>query len=92
MYFLLIFAVATLILSLPRTLDRLSWLGLLSVALITTAGILAMVAAGVNPVPNRTLSVTITTNFYQAFLAITNPVRKRPLLLSPVTRNLLFCC
>ncbi|KAF9454894.1 transmembrane amino acid transporter [Macrolepiota fuliginosa MF-IS2] len=74
MYFLLIFAGATLVLSLPRTLDRLGWLGLLSVALISLAGVLAMIAAGANPIPNRNLSAAVSTNFYQAFLAITNPV------------------
>lgn len=73
-YFLLIFAVATLALSLPRTLDQLGWLGLLSVTLITLAGILAMIAAGLNPVKDRTLAVAVSTDFYQAFLAITNPV------------------
>lgn len=75
-FFALIFAAATLLLSLPRTLDQLSWLGLLSVALITLSGMLAMIGAGVNPVPGRTISATVPTNFYQAFLAITNPVRK----------------
>ncbi|KXN89839.1 N amino acid transport system protein [Leucoagaricus sp. SymC.cos] len=74
MYFLLIFAAATLMIALPRTLDRLSWVGLFSVFLISLAGVLAMIAAGLNPTPDRILSATITTNFYQAFLAITNPV------------------
>ncbi|KAF8964666.1 transmembrane amino acid transporter [Flammula alnicola] len=72
--FLGIFSAATLLLSLPRTLDRLSWLGLISALLITLSGILAMIGAGVNPTPGRTLNATLSTNFYQAFLAITNPV------------------
>lgn len=76
MYFLLIFAAATLVLAMPRTLDRLSWLGLLSVGLITLAGTLAMIAAGINPTKGRTVSATVSTDFYQAFLAITNPVRR----------------
>ncbi|KAJ6604383.1 transmembrane amino acid transporter protein-domain-containing protein [Mycena vulgaris] len=73
-YLLLIFSVATLVVALPRTLDRVAWLGLFSVCLITISGVVAMIGAGVNPVPGRTLSVTVSTNFYQAFLAITNPV------------------
>jgi len=74
MYLLLIFSVATLFVAIPRTLDHLSWLGLFSVCLISLSGIIAMVAAGRNPVEGRTLNVAISTNFYQAFLAITNPV------------------
>ncbi|TFK40967.1 transmembrane amino acid transporter protein-domain-containing protein [Crucibulum laeve] len=74
MYLLLIFSVVTFLLALPRTLDRLSWLGLISVLLITLSGIVAMIGAGLNPTPGRVLNATISTNFYQAFLAITNPV------------------
>jgi hypothetical protein len=86
----LIFAVASLIIALPRTLDRLSWLGLVSVAMIFVAGIVAMagelvriiylsqthghLGAGVNPVPGRKVQAVTSTNFYEAFLAITNPV------------------
>jgi hypothetical protein len=66
--------VATLIVALPRTLDRVGWLGLFSVCLITISGVVAMIGAGVNPVPGRVLSATVPTSFYQAFLAITNPV------------------
>ncbi|KAF9015358.1 amino acid transporter [Cyathus striatus] len=73
-YLLLIFSVATLMVALPRTLGRLSWLGLVSVALITISGILAMVAAGLNPISGRSIEATVSTNFYHAFLAITNPV------------------
>lgn len=60
--------------ALPRTLDRLSWLGLISVCLIALSGLLAMIAAGRNPTPGRVVSATVPTNFYEAFLAITNPV------------------
>ncbi|KAJ7900062.1 transmembrane amino acid transporter protein-domain-containing protein [Mycena olivaceomarginata] len=73
-YLLLIFSVATLIVALPRTLDRVGWLGLFSVCLITISGVVAMIGAGVNPVPGRVLNATVPTSFYQAFLAITNPV------------------
>ncbi|KAF8078414.1 transmembrane amino acid transporter protein-domain-containing protein [Lyophyllum atratum] len=73
-YILLIFSFATLLVALPRTLGRLSWLGLLSVFLITLAGVVAMIGAGLNPTPGRSIHASITTNFNEAFLAITNPV------------------
>ncbi|KAJ7462643.1 transmembrane amino acid transporter protein-domain-containing protein [Mycena galericulata] len=73
-YLLLIFSVATLLVALPRTLDRVGWLGLFSVCLIAVSGVVAMIGAGVNPVPERIINATVSTNFYQAFLAITNPV------------------
>ncbi|KAK7064450.1 putative acyltransferase CST26 [Favolaschia claudopus] len=74
MYLLLIFSAATLLVALPRTLDRVGWLGLFSVCLITISGVVAMIGAGINPVPGRVLNATVSTSFYQAFLAITNPV------------------
>jgi len=74
MYLVIISGVACFIISLPRTLDRLAWMGLLSAAVITLAGFIAMVGAGVNPVPGRTLTVAASSNFYDAFLAVTNPV------------------
>ncbi|KDQ63834.1 hypothetical protein JAAARDRAFT_29881 [Jaapia argillacea MUCL 33604] len=74
MYLLLIVSATTFVLALPRTLGRLSHLGLFSAALITLSGFLAMVGAGINPVPERVISATIPTTFYEAFLAITNPV------------------
>ena len=33
-----------------------------------------MTGAGLNPVPDRVLRATVSTNFFQAFLAVTNPV------------------
>ncbi|KAI0361799.1 hypothetical protein OH77DRAFT_1418059 [Trametes cingulata] len=71
---LAIFSTAAFLLSLPRTLGSLNWLGLFSAAFITVCGLLAMIAAGANPVPNRTIVATVPTTFYQAFLAITGPV------------------
>lgn len=65
---------ACFLVALPRTLDRLSWLGLLSACFITLSGLLAMIAAGRNPTPGRVVSAIVPTNFYEAFLAITNPV------------------
>ncbi|MCJ1382431.1 hypothetical protein MMC17_005544 [Xylographa soralifera] len=69
-----IFAIPTFIFSLPRTLDRLSWLSIPSVISILVAGIIGMVAAGVYPLEPRTISITVQTNFVTAFVAITNPV------------------
>ena len=72
---LAIFAVATFLVSLPRTLGRLSWLALFSVVCITICGFLAMIGAGVNPAPDRVIVAAVPADFYQAFLAITGPVR-----------------
>lgn len=36
-----------------------------------------MVGAATNPVLGRSVQATVSTNFYQAFLAITNPVGTR---------------
>lgn len=73
-YLLLIFSAAIFLLSLPRTLARLSWLGVVSVAFIIVCGLVGMIGAGANPVPGRIVVATVPTNFYEAFLAITNPV------------------
>ncbi|KAJ7597241.1 transmembrane amino acid transporter protein-domain-containing protein [Mycena floridula] len=73
-YLVLIFSAATLILALPRTLDRLSWLGLFSVCLIFISGLVGMIGAARNPVPGRVIQATAPSNFNQAFLAVTNPV------------------
>ncbi|KIJ64852.1 hypothetical protein HYDPIDRAFT_89486 [Hydnomerulius pinastri MD-312] len=73
-YLVLISAAVTLLISLPRTLDRLTWMGLVSVVVITLSGVVAMIGAGANPVPGRVLSVSMESNFYEAFLAVTNPV------------------
>ncbi|KAJ4486381.1 transmembrane amino acid transporter protein-domain-containing protein [Lentinula aciculospora] len=73
-FLVLIFAAATFLSSLPRTLGSLSWLGLFSTALIVISGTVGMVGAGANPIPGRVISATINNNFYEAFLAITNPV------------------
>lgn len=81
MLLVLIFAAAIFFIAIPRTLDNVSWLGLFSVVLITFSGLLAMIGAGINPTPGRSINATIPTTFYGAFLAITNPVR---LIRSPV--------
>ncbi|KZT74778.1 amino acid transporter [Daedalea quercina L-15889] len=71
---LLIFSAVTFLLSLPRTLGQMNWLGFISTIAITLCGVLAMVGAGASPSPSRTLSATIPTTFYNAFLAVTGPV------------------
>ncbi|TCD67011.1 hypothetical protein EIP91_000631 [Steccherinum ochraceum] len=72
-YFLLIFSIATLLVALPRTLGSVSWLGLASVALIVACGLVGMIGAGVNPIPDRVVQATVPQNFYTAFLAVTGP-------------------
>jgi hypothetical protein len=74
MYLVIITGAVAFLISLPRTLDRLAWMGLLSAAVITLAGFIAMIGAGANPVPGRSLTVTASSNFFDAFLAVTNPV------------------
>lgn len=69
-----IFAIPTLIMSFPRTLDNLSWLSVLSCFSILIAGIVGMAGAGANPVSGRTIDATAPTSFVNAFVAITNPV------------------
>lgn len=69
-----IYAAVTLVASFPRTLDRLSWISVPSVISITIAGIIGMIGAGLHPVEPRDISITVPTNFYMAFVSITNPV------------------
>lgn len=69
-----IFAVPTLLFSLPRTMDRLSWLSIPAVASILVAGLVGMVGAGLHPVEGRTVDITRSSDFVTAFVSITNPV------------------
>lgn len=69
-----IFTVPVLLFSVPRTLDRLSWLSVLAVLSILVAGIVGMVGAGLHPVPGRTIYVAKSSDFVTAFISITNPV------------------
>lgn len=75
MYLLLIFTVATLLATLPRTLAQVGWLGFLSVFLIGMCGLVTMIGAGANPVPGRIIQATASNSFFEAFLAVTGPVR-----------------
>ena len=68
-----IFAIPTLLFSLPRTLDQLSWLSVPSVISILVAGIVGMVGAGTN-FGISDWSVVISTDFTTAFISVTNPV------------------
>lgn len=75
MWYCGIFAIPTFFLSLPRTLNlSLSWLSIPAVISIIIAALVAMVGAGLHPVPNRQTNVTVNTSFYLAFVSITNPV------------------
>lgn len=69
-----IFAIPTFLFSLPRTLDKLSWLSVPSVISIMVAGIVGMVIAGIHPLPGRVVAVAVSSDFTTAFFAITNPV------------------
>ncbi|KAI0348690.1 amino acid transporter [Trametopsis cervina] len=73
-YLLLIFTVATLLATLPRTLAQVGWLGFLSVFLIGMCGLVTMIGAGANPVPGRIIQATASNSFFEAFLAVTGPV------------------
>lgn len=68
-----IFAIPTLICSLPRTLDSLSWLSVPSVISILVAGIVGMVGAGIS-FPVADFSIAMKTDFVTAFISVTNPV------------------
>ncbi|KAI0702490.1 amino acid transporter [Cytidiella melzeri] len=73
-FLLLIFSFATLLVTLPRTLGQVGWLGFLSVFLIAMCGLVAMIGAGVNPLPGRVVQATVPGSFFEAFLAVTGPV------------------
>lgn len=67
-------AAPMLLCSLPRTFHGLGYISIASVLSITIAGIVGMGAAGSSPVPQRTVDVALSSNFYTAFFSITNPV------------------
>lgn len=69
-----IFALATLVLSIPRTFDGLGWISVSSVLSILIAGIVGMAAAGAHPVEGRIVQTAVSSTFYEAFFSITNPV------------------
>ncbi|KAK5170175.1 uncharacterized protein LTR77_004760 [Saxophila tyrrhenica] len=69
-----IYALFTLAMSFPRTLDHMSWFSLASCISILVAGIVGMVGAGLHPTPNHEISIVQSTTFFDAFISITNPV------------------
>jgi amino acid permease len=70
-----IFAIPTLLLSFPRTFDKLAWLSVPACLSILIAGLVGMVGAGRNPVPGRVVQAAVAeVDFYHAFVSITNPV------------------
>ena len=69
-----IFAIPTLLLSFPRTLDGLSWISIPSVISILIAGIVGMIGAGLHPAADHHIDVAKSSSFYTAFISITNPV------------------
>ncbi|OAQ98390.1 hypothetical protein LLEC1_05272 [Akanthomyces lecanii] len=69
-----IFAIASLVLSLPRTFHGLGYVSILSVLSILIAGLVGMAAAGKEPVIGRSVEAAVSSSFYSAFASITNPV------------------
>ncbi|KAF4220674.1 hypothetical protein CNMCM8980_001629 [Aspergillus fumigatiaffinis] len=64
----------SLILSLPRTFKRMSWLSVISFASIVAAVMVTMIALGVERPRNVNVEVTRSTSLYRAFLAVTDIV------------------
>lgn len=71
-----IFAIPTLLFAMPRTLDRLSWLSVVSVVCIVIASVVGMIGAGLYPSDGwqDRYSEAAETDFVTAFISITNPV------------------
>ena len=68
-----IFTIPTVLCSLPRTLDHLSFLSILAALSILIAGFIGMVGAGTN-FSVAAFDVVLSSNFTTAFISITNPV------------------
>ncbi|PGH15765.1 hypothetical protein AJ79_02145 [Helicocarpus griseus UAMH5409] len=65
--------IVSLILTLPRTLKKVSWLSIASFISIFSAVMITMVAAGVqHPGKGKPLQATTDTDLYHAFLAVCN--------------------
>lgn len=69
-----IFAMAILVFSFPRTFSNLSHLSIAACLSILIAGLVGMIGAGAHPTPNRGVDAAKSSNFYAAFVSITNPV------------------
>ncbi|GIJ98162.1 hypothetical protein Aspvir_000277 [Aspergillus viridinutans] len=64
----------SLMLSLPRTFKRMTWLSVVSFASIVAAVVVTMIALGVQRPRNAKVEVTRSTSLYKAFLAVTDIV------------------
>jgi amino acid permease len=70
---LAVFAVATFLCALPRTLEKMSWLSAVSFTSIVVASLVGMICGGLNKDPSRVVQATIPgVTFYNAFLSVTN--------------------
>ncbi|KAK8162337.1 transmembrane amino acid transporter [Phyllosticta citrichinensis] len=69
-----IFAIPILIFSFPRTFSKLTHLSIAACVSILVAGLVGMIGAGAHPTPNRSVQAAKSSNFYSAFVSITNPV------------------
>lgn len=70
-----IFAIPTLLLSFPRTLDHLSWFSIPSCTCMLVAGVVGMAVAGTTtPASEPKPAVANASSFDTAFLAVTSPV------------------
>ncbi|CEL08358.1 Putative Neutral amino acid permease [Aspergillus calidoustus] len=65
--------VVSFILCLPRTLEKMSWLSLVSFISILTAVIICMIGVGVTK-PGTKIEAVVDTNLYHGFTAVTNIV------------------
>ncbi|KAL4872265.1 hypothetical protein BDV12DRAFT_162614 [Aspergillus spectabilis] len=65
--------IVSFILCLPRTLEKMSWLSLVSFISILAAVIICMIGVGINK-PGETVEAVVDTNLYHGFTAVTNIV------------------
>lgn len=74
----IVFGIVGMIISfvctLPRTLKKVSWLSISSFISIVTALLITMIAIGVQRPGDGKIDVTVDTNLYKGFLAVTNIV------------------
>ena len=73
-YFVLVFAAASVLIAAIRTMGNLRWLTVISCISIFVAALVGMIGAGLNPVADRVVVATVQNDFYNAFLSITSPV------------------
>ncbi|KAE8145747.1 transmembrane amino acid transporter protein-domain-containing protein [Aspergillus avenaceus] len=66
--------VVSFVLSLPRTLAKMSWLSLVSFISILSAVIVTMIGVGITAPGSDTIQATVDTNLFHGFTAVTNIV------------------